>query len=66
MTAQLATTNDHMVAGVEEVGVIRDGRLIPRSISDRPQVSGMRFDGGYLSPYFVTDPERMEGALDND
>lgn len=65
MTAQLATTNDHMVAGVEEVGVIRDGRLIPRSISDRPQVSGMRFDGGYLSPYFVTDPERMEVAFDN-
>ncbi len=28
-------------------------------------VEGMRFDKGYISPYFVTDPERMEAALEN-
>ena len=28
-------------------------------------VEGMRFDRGYLSPYFVTDAERMEGIYDD-
>jgi len=28
-------------------------------------VEGMRFDKGYISPYFVTDPERMEAVLDD-
>jgi hypothetical protein len=28
-------------------------------------VEGMRFDRGYLSPYFVTDPERMECIYEN-
>ncbi|MDQ4098850.1 MAG: chaperonin GroEL [Actinomycetota bacterium] len=28
-------------------------------------VEGMRFDKGYISPYFVTDPERMEAALED-
>jgi chaperonin GroEL len=31
---------------------------------DLDLVEGMRFDKGYISPYFVTDPERMEAVLD--
>jgi len=32
---------------------------------DLDLVEGMRFDKGYISPYFVTDPERMEVVLDD-
>src|SRR6202048_3917758 len=32
---------------------------------DMELVEGMRFDKGYISPYFVTDPERMESSLDD-
>ena len=28
-------------------------------------VEGMRFDKGYISPYFVTDPERMEAVMED-
>src|SRR3989475_2953813 len=32
---------------------------------DLELVEGMRFDKGYISPYFVTDPERMEAVLED-
>jgi len=32
---------------------------------DMDLVEGMRFDKGYISPYFVTDPERMESSLED-
>jgi chaperonin GroEL (HSP60 family) len=65
MTAQLATADDCILARAEEAGNIRDGSIIPRNAGDKPRVGGMQFDCGYLSPYFVTDPERMEVAFEN-
>ncbi len=32
---------------------------------DMDLVEGMRFDKGYIAPYFVTDPERMEASLED-
>ena len=33
--------------------------------SETEYVDGMNFDRGYISPYFVTNPERMEAAIEN-
>src|SRR5450432_657234 len=65
MTAQLATVDDCILARAEEAENIHDGSIIPRSAGDKPQAGGMQFDCGYLSPYFVTDPERMEVTFEN-
>src|ERR1700736_3808106 len=34
-------------------------------VTELQTVDGMQFDRGYLSPYFVTDPERMEAVLED-
>jgi chaperonin GroEL len=34
-------------------------------ITELQTVDGMQFDRGYLSPYFVTDPDRMEAVLED-
>jgi chaperonin GroEL len=65
MTAKLATVHDHILAGVEAAGGMGDGTIVPRSASDTPLAGFAQFDSGYLSPYFVTDPERMEVAFEN-
>jgi chaperonin GroEL len=65
MTAQLATVGGRILAQVEDAGVIRDGSIIPSITADRPPIRRMQFDSGYLSPYFINDPERMEVSFDN-
>jgi hypothetical protein len=65
MTAKLATVDDCILARMGEDDAIHDGSIILDSAIDKPQVGWIRFDSGYLSPYFVTDPERMEVALEN-
>ena len=51
MAAKLATGDERVFAYAEGSGAIPSG--------------GMQFDCGYLSPFFITDPERMEVAFEN-
>src|ERR671914_1563661 len=48
--------------GKDGVITVEESRTLDTSLD---VVDGMQFDRGYLSPYFVTDPERMEAVLDN-
>jgi chaperonin GroEL len=64
MAAKLATVEER-ISAVRDSSAIGDESIIPRSVSGNPQVDGIQFDCGYLSPYFVTDPERMEVVFEN-
>src|SRR5204862_1121015 len=48
--------------GKDGVITVEEARTLDTSLE---VVEGMQFDRGYLSPYFVTDPERMECVLEN-
>ncbi|MFC1835885.1 chaperonin GroEL [Thermodesulfobacteriota bacterium] len=48
--------------GKEGVITVEEAKAIETSLE---VVEGMQFDRGYLSPYFVTDPERMEVSLED-
>ena len=51
------------------MGVGKDGVITVEESKGRETsleiVEGMQFDRGYISPYFVTNPERMEAVLEN-
>lgn len=48
--------------GPEGVITVEEAKATDTSLD---VVEGMQFDHGYLSPYFVTDPEKMEASLDD-
>ena len=61
------TIGDIIAEAMEKVGkegviTVEEAKSMDTSLET---VEGMQFDRGYLSPYFVTDPERMEAALEN-
>ncbi len=67
ISANNDTTIGKMLAeAMEKVG--REGVITVEEAKSMESVlevvEGMQFDRGYLSPYFVTDPDRMEAALD--
>ncbi len=68
----ISANNDKMIGNIiaeamKKVGkdgviTVEEAKSIETSLE---VVEGMQFDRGYISPYFVTDPERMEAIFDD-
>jgi chaperonin GroEL len=65
MAAKLPTVDEHILAYGEGSGAISYGGISSARANEQPQAGGMQFNRGYLSPFFITDPERMEVAFEN-
>ncbi|MFZ0284318.1 MAG: hypothetical protein WAL32_03750, partial [Terriglobales bacterium] len=65
MAAKLATVDEHILAHARGSGDIRDAAVASFGASERLQDRVLQLDYGYLSPFFITDPERMEVAFEN-
>ncbi len=50
------------VVGTDGVITVEESKTFG---TDKKIVEGMQFDKGYISPYFITDPERMEASLED-
>ena len=50
------------VVGTDGVITVEESKTFG---TDKKIVEGMQFDKGYISPYFITDPERMEAVLED-
>src|SRR5438067_800050 len=70
--ASVASNNDHSIGkiiaeamakvGKDGVITVEEGKTLETGYEF---VEGMQFDRGYLSPYFVTDPQKMECELED-
>src|ERR687893_467737 len=67
ISAREREIGDHIADAIEKVGKdgvvnVEEGQTLGL---DLEFTEGMQFDKGYLSPYMITDPERMEAVLED-